>query len=224
MFWDRRKCDVDRFAHPLFEPTDGFLIPLCAYGRVAVERREGSDYSGGSFHRGECTADALRWELPKGVIDRQVIILVMKALSLTRPWPFAFLNGPERLRKRIENRTWRPPDKIIGRQILLHAAKSWDENGREFISKVLGVPVPDKRASQQSVLFARCTVEGSIESWDQSRFFDCLGPEQEQWFFGPHGWILSDLIAIPRPIFCTGRLGLWDVPASLWQNVKDQLD
>ena len=75
---------------------------------------------------------------------------IIRGLSLTRPWPFAFVNGPEPLQKRVENRSWKPPQFIIGNYLALHAAKSWAEDGREFIADVLGMDVPDNSNSPHS--------------------------------------------------------------------------
>ncbi len=68
----------------------------------------------------------------------------IRGLSLTRPWPWAFVNGPRELQKRVENRSKKPPAALVGHYVALHAAQSWDEGDREFISRVMGLPVPPK--------------------------------------------------------------------------------
>lgn len=64
---------------------------------------------------------------------------VTHALSLSRPWCFAITDCG----KRIENRDWPIPKRWMGKRIALHVAKSWDEDGREFIQS-LGFKVPTK--------------------------------------------------------------------------------
>jgi hypothetical protein len=130
---------------------------------------------------------------------------IIHGLSLTRPWPFAFVNGPEPLQKRVENRSWKPPQSIVGNHLALHAAKSWSEDGREFIADVLGIEVPNNADSPHSQIFAVCRVTGYVEDTSDDR----LTPEQRGWFFGPYGWLLDDFVKLVDPVPCTGAMGLW---------------
>lgn len=122
----------------------------------------------------------------------------IRGLSLTRPWPWAFVNGP--VLKRIENRSWNCPAGIQRRlQIALHAAKSWDEQDREFISKVTGLDCPPKSDHPDSVIFAVCRVERTA-----TQLLGVLPAEQRVWFFGPYGWILSHFVKLVEPVSCKG--------------------
>ena len=76
---------------------------------------------------------------------------IIRGLSLTRPWPFAFRHG-----KRVENRSWRPSGKLVGCYIALHAAQSFSEEDREFIAMVTGLDVP------HSEIFAVARWNGTI--------------------------------------------------------------
>lgn len=134
--------------------------------------------------------------------------LVIRGLSLTRPWPFAFIAQP-RLHgiapKLIENRSWSPPRKLIGHFIALHAAKSWSEDDRAFIAELTGLDVPSKAESPDSEIFAVCMLGGFIEHDQDFR----LRPEQRQWFFGPYGWLLTEFVRLRNPVPCSGAQGLW---------------
>jgi hypothetical protein len=134
--------------------------------------------------------------------------LEIRGLSLTRPWPFAFVAQPKLhgvAPKRIENRTWLPPRKLIGHFIALHAAKSWDEDDREFIAETTGLYVPSKAESPHSEIFAVCMLGGFVRHDTDYR----LQPEQRKWFFGPYGWLIADFVRLRNPVPCTGAQGLW---------------
>lgn len=59
----------------------------------------------------------------------------MKALTLHRPWARFVANGE----KRIENRGWAPPLKLLGQRIAIHAGRHWADEGAEYIEEVLGL-------------------------------------------------------------------------------------
>jgi hypothetical protein len=131
---------------------------------------------------------------------------MIRGLSLTRPWPFAFLKpGVETDFKRIENRSWRPPQFIIGQYLALHAAKSWSEDDREWIEHVTGLSVPRKKESPHSEIFAVCRCAGYAEDALDER----VSEGQRMWFFGPYGWLLTHFVGLNEPVPCTGELGLW---------------
>jgi hypothetical protein len=131
--------------------------------------------------------------------------LQIRGLSLTRPWPFAFVNGPVQYQKRIENRSWKPPKSLIGHFMALHAAKSWSEDDREFISETMRLDVPGKADSSHSEIFAVCMLGGWIEHDQDFR----LEREQRRWFFGPYGWLIAEFVPLVTPVRCSGAQGLW---------------
>lgn len=125
----------------------------------------------------------------------------MRALSLSQPWLHAVLHFD----KRVENRKWRPPVKILGQTIVLHAAKSWDRAGAEFLER-LGFVVPERPTLAAGAIVGTAVVDGMVESFEQ------LAPDQARWFFGPYGWKLRDVVVLNDPIVhVTGSLGLWEV-------------
>jgi hypothetical protein len=148
----------------------------------------------------------------------------IRGLSLTRPWPFAFHHG-----KRIENRSWRPSGRLIDCYIALHAAKSWSEDDREFIQEALRLPVPDRKASPDSQIFAVARWRGGIvlstpltnESGLRPTG-SILPPEQDKWFFGPYGWLFEDYVELPEPVQCIGARGLWILPEDVKALVREK--
>lgn len=133
----------------------------------------------------------------------------MRFLSLSRPWPWAFTT--EELapfeRKLVENRTWMPPISQIGERIALHAAKSWDPDAIGFL---LGLGLQSmlgrKELYPSGVVFAVATLDRVVT---EARTLPAV---QQRWFFGPCGWVLANLIAMPVPVPCRGAQGLRELP------------
>lgn len=133
-----------------------------------------------------------------------VVLPNVRGLSLTRPWPWAFVNGP--FPKRVENRTWRPAASLISTHyIALHAAQSWDEHDRDVIELITGIVVPPKDQHLHSAIFAVCRITDVVEEDGTAT----LEPSQERWFFGPFGWIVGDFVKLIAPVACKGAQGLW---------------
>jgi hypothetical protein len=42
----------------------------------------------------------------------------------------------------------------------------------------------------------------------------------DPWFEGPWGWAIDRLVMLPRPIACTGKLGLWPLSQDLLEQVR----
>ena len=149
---------------------------------------------------------------------------MIRGLSLTRPWPFAFKHG-----KRVENRSWRPSGTLKGCWIALHAAKSWSEDDREYITNATGLYVPTKKECPDSQIFALARWDGEIilptpetEEPDLIPGGWPLPEDQEKWFFGPFGWLLKDYFELPEPVGCDGALSLWKLPTPVLDEVRRQ--
>ncbi len=143
------------------------------------------------------------------------------ALTLWRPWPFAILHLPEGEAKRVENRPWKPWASVIGKRIALHAGKHMDDN----VLRTLFPLAVDVRAYDEGIL-GTAVVKGWICNEDsllQSKYdyggtltaADAEAAYDSRWFFGPYGWVLEDVRALPEPIPCKGAQGLWTVPAAI---------
>lgn len=131
--------------------------------------------------------------------------MIIRGLSLTRPWPFAFVAEYDDEPKRVENRDWPPPPFIVGHYLALHAAQSWSEDDREWIAHITGIKVPGRRESPHSEIFAVCRVDGYVTEVLDER----LSVNQRKWFFGPYGWLLTDYVQLVEPVKCKGGQKLW---------------
>jgi len=129
----------------------------------------------------------------------------MKTLSIKQPWLYAITH----LDKRIENRTWSPPQKLLGQTIALHASARDDPFGYDGIFEIAGVRV--EHDLPRSVIVATAKVVGWInEKGNGFCLSPCLGSLlDDKWFFGPIGWILDDVKLFDQPVPARGALGLW---------------
>ena len=129
----------------------------------------------------------------------------MKAISIKQPWTFTVLNGL----KDVENRTWRPPDSVIGQRVVVHAGKQPDKQVAAWGATrwILSFGVPEADAYHLTwathplgALIGEVTITGYVEESDSP------------WFFGPYGWTLEDPIVYSKPIPYKGQLGFFDIP------------
>ncbi len=129
------------------------------------------------------------------------------ALTLWRPWPWSILYGP----KRVENRPWKPPARIVGKYLALHAGKTWDDEGLGFI-KDLVPDVPRSSDAHPLGIVGVVRVTGFRATTD-------LDPDE--WAFGPYAWTLDEIVALPEPVPCKGAQGLWPVPLDVLARVRE---
>jgi hypothetical protein len=144
--------------------------------------------------------------------------LTIRGLSLTRPCPFAFVNGQREEQKRIENRPWKPPIKMVGRFIALHASQTWSDTYRDWIAERTGLSVPSDEDSPDSIIFAVCRLIGYATSAQDPR----IPPPQRKWFLGRYGWLLDNLLALDRPVISKGSQRLWrfEPKSEVFQTLK----
>lgn len=139
----------------------------------------------------------------------------MRAISLKQPWLYAITH----LGKRIENRTWRPPAFMISRRIALHASGRKDQREWVAAEKIHGSEIP------QILPFGAIVATAVITDWftKESQTKEMWWPEQEKWFFGPHGWVFDAVHVLDEPLPCKGKLGLWRIPDDIEGQIKYQL-
>jgi hypothetical protein len=97
--------------------------------------------------------------------------------------------------KNIENRKWR--SSFRGR-VLVHASKTWDEEGAEYLRK-MGLDVPDDLP--RGAYVGEFTVT------------DCIPVEEADsvWAFGPWCYLVKDPVAWEVPVPGRGHLGFYEV-------------
>lgn len=139
------------------------------------------------------------------------------ALTIWQPWAWAIA----RAGKDVENRTWAPPRSAIGRPIAIHAGKRFDDDATDTIWLMLDDDLQD----QMPVCAEDCT-RGAIIAVATLADVKALGEGSarfSEWYGGPVGWLLSDVIELPMPVFCRGAQGLWRVPDDIAAQVWGQL-
>jgi hypothetical protein len=133
----------------------------------------------------------------------------MKALTLHACWAWAIAHAG----KDIENRVWSPPKAMIGQRIAIHAgAKPGDHEGQADCAEMcqLAGAEPPPTWPRSAIL---CT----------AILADVVTVHSSDWFGGPYGWVLTDVLTLPQPLPCKGMLGLWEVKSPLILRVLNQL-
>ena len=157
----------------------------------------------------------------------------VKALTLWRPWPNAiFKHG-----KLVENRTWAPPDSLVGQWLAIHAGKAVDGEGIVRCMEILkGRAVAYAHDAQDlcgpsSVIVGVVRVRGWVcrnqirESAHDKLPHDLARAALDSpWFCGPFGWVFDFPTRCPSPVPCTGHQGLWNLPAEVEREVRDQTE
>lgn len=147
----------------------------------------------------------------------------MRALTLWRPWPWVILQAPEPARKAVENRPRKYPKALHGELFAIHAGKHYDGDSVGFILRVFNELTGD--APPDSFL-ADSQVEGIVGvarlagiAIDRLK----LPADQQPWFTGPYGWLLSDVRPLKTPIPIRGAQGFWRVPAPVQAAIEAEL-
>lgn len=128
----------------------------------------------------------------------------MKALSIRPPWVYAIFH----LGKAVENRGdhalgWR---KYRG-PLVIHASKTWDQKGYEFLTEYMGEYVPSRELHVFGALQGIVNFTGIITSREELET-----PEDRRWFSGDVGLVFEDPREFKTPIPWRGQLGIFDVP------------
>ena len=141
----------------------------------------------------------------------------MKALSIKQPWASLIVEGI----KDIENRTWRCPQKYIGKRVLIHASAK----------PVPGLPCRALTPLQYATVFSAGKLDaligpngaiiGSVEIVDCVEYHKSIWAEKsidiyDQFSLDRHeaiyNWVIAKPIKFTEPIPCKGKLSFWDFP------------
>jgi len=145
----------------------------------------------------------------------------MKCLSVRQPWAWAIIHGG----KDVENRNWYT--KFRG-TLAIHAGKSFDipmdmfsqmghgHFGQPYLSLALGYSKEYDSIGDDD---PRGAIIGTVEVYDCIPDIYCDSPwkaEGDDFYC----WLLRDPRALTDPIPMRGRLGLFDVPDGLFEEVR----
>lgn len=117
----------------------------------------------------------------------------MKAITLHRPWPFAIFA----LGKDYENRSWPPPETLIGQRVAIHAGKAFDDDAADWLELMTGQDIPPEDEHPTGMIGTVLVTGVATQS-------------SSRWFSGPFGWHIMDARPYDAPITIPGKQGLWD--------------
>lgn len=145
----------------------------------------------------------------------------MRALTLWQPWATAVaLHG-----KIVENRTWLPPESLLGERIAIHAGAARKDAWALPPGVTVPEPLPrsgvvataivvgalDLREGRRDVrvrgtgsLAFLTGGDDSSDDWDRIAKLD-----SNPWWLGPVGWLLEEIRPLSQPVSCKGAMGLW---------------
>lgn len=113
----------------------------------------------------------------------------MKALTVRQPHAGAIAHQT----KRVENRTWKLPQKFHGERVLLHAASQPDKD-----TVVYGPNLDVFGAVIAVIRFTGYHYDNGND------------PCCSEWAFrSTYHWTLDDVVALPEPVPAKGALGFW---------------
>ena len=119
-----------------------------------------------------------------------------RVLSIRQPWAWAIFE----LGKDIENRSWKPPNYVIGSRLLIHAPLRAEPIEPEDLLPPLwnnDIPVPRTRDLPTGCIVGSVRIAGVVTE------------RTSRWYSGPYGWVLEAPIPVEEHVPCRGRLGLW---------------
>ena len=149
----------------------------------------------------------------------------IRGLTIRHPWPSMFLLEDEP--KRLENRDWPPPKRMVGQLIALHGGvlprpgerKYLDEiqQALAWIGEVFDDPDGGLRFSDDELMtFCMPGIFGV------ARLADVVQASDDPWFTGPFGWLLEDFVPInpPLPDHSPNHRGLWEIEADTLTRLR----
>lgn len=141
----------------------------------------------------------------------------MKALTIKQPWLHAITAGA----KRVENRSWAPPERIIGAVIALHAGKAYDY-GAVFPAGA-ATPGWEPGALAEGCITAVATV---TEYHHPGRVCNQVNQAAcSPWAVrGHYHWVLDRVRPLAEPVPCRGMQRLWELPADAEKAVRAQME
>lgn len=162
---------------------------------------------------------------------------MMRALTLTQPWAGLVASGI----KLVENR----PRRMIkredfGKPFAIHASRHVDRDVFRRISEIAPDIYPEviERGDlprwwmlglETSAVIGVATIDRVLDPLAHGILPDSeearapLPEDQRRWFFGPIGYVLRDVIALPEPVPCRGWQGFWRLDAATEHKVRAQL-
>ena len=150
---------------------------------------------------------------------------MLHALTLHRPWAWAVAH----LGKPIENRDWRPPARLFGEWIAIHAGLMFDAEAAEWIRRQ-GLEVPENGGPAGAILCVAhlvgfVEVENGFRRFPEGEIGDrvrAVVARGERWLVGRYGWCFDEVVPLAEPVPCRGAQKLWRVPGHETSVVRER--
>jgi hypothetical protein len=124
----------------------------------------------------------------------------VKALTIKQPWAWAIIHAG----KDMENRSWLT--RYRG-ELAIHAGARM----HDYTKMPRGVRAPE---DDELVFSAIIGIVEVVDSVEKSR---------SKWFMGPCGLVFRNARSLEKPVPCTGKLGLWNVPPEIERRLRRRL-
>lgn len=156
----------------------------------------------------------------------------MKALTILQPWASAIALG----HKRIETRGWQTSYRG---PLLIHAGLNQEHLRRPSeINRDIAALCPPGLLFWLGAIIAVCELVGCVKTdglqlnglfyVDSDPRFPCEMIDRERalgdYTPGRFGWVLDNVRALPVPIPCRGKQGLWTPPAEVLAQITATLE
>lgn len=146
---------------------------------------------------------------------------MLRGLTLHRPWSSLIALGI----KKVENRTWPPPQSLVGQWVAIHSGLTYDDEGERWARQQLNdleredfLLTPER--PQHIVALALLEQVVDIE---RPATLARLSPDQRRWKNGERfGWVFCQVLRLAAPVPCGGNRRLWQVPRHLEDQVLRQ--
>lgn len=152
-------------------------------------------------------------------------MIVERGLTLTQPWAGLVASGIKLVENRPRNMA---PRSLFGKQFAIHASREYKQSELARISVIAPELMTDTRFNWRwkdlsrihSAIIAVATLSTYVTAHEDA---DVLPVGQRRWFFGPIGYVLADVRALPTPIPRRGALGFWKTTPKEQQLIAAQL-
>ncbi|MCE5309580.1 MAG: hypothetical protein LLG20_18245 [Acidobacteriales bacterium] len=124
----------------------------------------------------------------------------LPALTVRQPWASLIIYGYGGVLKDIENRDWPLPRSMWGKRVAIHSSlKFYPEEwtAARALIRSMGLEPMEIIHAPYGCVLGSVVLDRDVTASDSP------------WFFGPHGFVLRDPVALPAPVPARGALGFW---------------
>lgn len=132
----------------------------------------------------------------------------IRAISVAQPWAHCIVHKG----KNVENRTW--ITKYRG-TVAIHASAAVDKDRFYWCEKDLGIKLDPEDLSYGSIVGFAEIVEVITKK--------SVTRKTTKWFGGPYGFVLTNVVALKKPVRVKGSLGFWRLKGRLLKSCLDQV-